>query len=120
MRYLIAVMLLFMSLSVQSQMQYPILVLDYDFDQDCSSSPVCFGFLDFTTKFTYHVGDDLIQIETFRTATCQQDGIRMDRFEPNITIELNGVKVGTAKRVQYFVGANMVQIDTNELNFNCY
>lgn len=95
-----------------------LIVLDYDFEQDCTVNPVCIGFIDFIGFFEYDYNNLRINIETFLPTTCEQDGIFRRSFEEVIQIYLNGDLVGTLKKIDYSNG--VIRIDTHELNFGCY
>lgn len=116
---LITFTLLMMLSTVSSSEGGLILALDYDFDQDCENAQVCFGWIDFIESFEYDLADGVVRITTNRPTDCSQDGIFRDRFQFNVKIELNGVMVGTLKRLQYVISDGIIWVDTHELNFNC-
>jgi hypothetical protein len=96
-----------------------IVAFDYDFEQDCSESSVCFGFIDFMKSFEYDISEGIIRVETYMPTNCSRDGILRDRFQFIVRVELNGTMVGTLKRMEYDLSNGIIWIDTNELNFNC-
>ena len=118
MRVIVASILLVLVTTMPSHAEL-LVALDYDFDQDCESSPVCFGWIDFIESFEYDLSDGVVRITTNRPTDCSQDGTFRDRFQFNVKIELNGVMVGTLKRLQYDVSNGIIWVDTHELNFNC-
>lgn len=96
-----------------------LIALDYDFDQDCDTSPVCFGLVDFMKSFEYDIGEGVVRVETFQSFNCLRDGIFRDRFQFNVKVELNGEFVGTLKSLTYDLATGIIWINTHELNFNC-
>ena len=96
-----------------------IVALDYDVNQDCTIDQVCFGLIDEVNSVIYDIASGTINIDTVQVYNCTQDGIFRDRFEPVMTVTLNGIKVGTLKSFSYDVSTGIITVETNELNFDC-
>jgi len=120
MKFITLIVFILLSTTAFSQPSQIVVSLDYDWEQDCETSPICFGFLDFARSVEYDTGTGEIFIETFLPSSCIQDGILRDRFQTNTKIFLNGERVGTLKSFEYNAGSTLITIQSFELNYDCY